>query len=51
MRKDEACALEWSDTRKAGAVGWVDLDRGTVHLDEHKTADTSGARDWPLNQA
>ncbi|MBK7398981.1 MAG: hypothetical protein IPJ34_22520 [Myxococcales bacterium] len=49
MRKDEATGLEWSDTRKAGAVGWVDLDRGTVHLDEHKTASTAGSRDWPLD--
>ncbi len=48
MRKDEAALLQWGDKRTADAGGWIDLDRGRVYLDEHKTVEHSGARDWPL---
>lgn len=46
MRANEAASLEYSDKRKAGAAGWVDLDRGWVWLDKNKTDD---ARDWSLS--
>lgn len=49
MRKEEAATLEWSDKRTADARGWIDLERGWVYLDIHKTADDSGARDWRLS--
>jgi integrase len=49
MRKEEAAGLQWSDERSADAIGTIDLARGWVRLDEHKTVDTSGARDWPLD--
>lgn len=48
MRKDEAALLQWSDRRTRDAGGWVDAERGWVYLDEHKTEEHSGAREWPL---
>lgn len=50
MRKEEGANLEWSDTREDAARGWVDLERGWVYLDEHKTEEKTGARDpWRLD--
>lgn len=49
MRKEEAAQLEWSDAKGADAAGWIDLRRGWVYLEEHKTVSKSGARDWPLD--
>lgn len=49
IRKEEAAALEWSDARRPNAIGWIDLARGWVYLEKHKTVKTSGARDWPLD--
>ncbi len=48
-RKEEGATLEWGDNRAADAAGWIDLDHGRVYLDDHKTVDSSGARDWPLD--
>lgn len=51
MRREEAATLEWSDTRGADAAGWIDLDRGWVYLEQHKTVLSAGARDWRLDAA
>lgn len=39
MRREEAASLTWSQ---------LDLERGIVTLEEHKTAHVSGARAWKL---
>ncbi len=49
MRKEEAASLEWSDEKGPDAGGWIDLARGMVYLDDHKTVEASGARDWRLD--
>ncbi len=49
MRKEEAATLEWSDARGPNARGWVDLERGWVYLDQHKTHEAMGPKDWPLD--
>ena len=48
-RKENVAALEWSDTRSAEATGWIDLKRGWVVFDNHKTSDYTGPIDWPLD--
>jgi integrase len=40
MRKEEGAALEWSH---------IDLKRGTITLEKHKTSDEVGARFWVLD--
>lgn len=40
MRAEEGAALRWTD---------LDLERGIITLDNHKTADQSGARTWALD--
>lgn len=49
MRKEEAARLQWSDRRAADAGGWIDLERGWVFLEKHKTDGEQEPRDWPLD--